>query len=133
VERINIVLQHEFVLLDLLLQVVHFSSFVVDFFNQSDVFVHDFCILFAMIVLVFLQHPFNIVALLLKPFSLLGVEMINVRVASVLAVALFFYILLVKSDNASLELFEVCDVVQAFENVVFELFFVCFLLVESCS
>lgn len=126
----SIVLQHHLILLDLLSKVVHLLLLVVDLLEQLYVFVHDLGILLFVVLLILLEHLLEVVALLLKPLSLLRVDVVQVRVTAVLAVEFLFNVLLVKTDHAGLQLFEVGDVMQALEDVILELLLVLLLFVQ---
>lgn len=52
---------------------------------------------------------------------------------SSLVLDFFLHIFLVKSDNTSLKLFEICDLVKALENIVLEFLLIVLLFIQSLS
>jgi len=118
-----------FVLSDLDLKCLHFFSLVIDFLKENDVFRHDLVVVFLVDLLVFLEHLSQVVDVVFEVSALTGVFTVKIGVAS-LVLDLFLHVFLVKADDASLELFEVSDVMEAIEHVIFELLLEALLLIE---
>jgi hypothetical protein len=83
-------------------------------------------------ILVLLKHLSQIVHIVLEVLALVSVLTMKVSIA-LLILDLFFNILLVKSDNTLLQLFEISDVVKALKYIILELLFEAFLLIELFS
>jgi len=121
------------VLFDLLLQCVLLLDLVIDFKEKVDVFLHDLGVLLFVNFLIFDHHSLQVVHVLLEPSSLESVVAMNISVGALILAAFVFDVDLVKSDHASLQLLVICDVMQAIENIIFELLLVSLLVVEHLS
>jgi hypothetical protein len=83
-------------------------------------------------ILIFLEHESQIIDVVFKISSLLSIFFMNISISS-LVLDLFFDILLMKSDDSSLELLEVSDVMKNFEDIILELLLVTFLFIKRLS
>lgn len=108
---------------------MHILSKYVDLLEKHDIFLHDPGVLLLVHVLVLLQHLSQIVNVVFKVLSLVGVFPVQVGV-SLLILDLFLDVLLVEADDALLEFLEVSDVMQALEHIVLELLLEALLVIQ---
>jgi len=83
-------------------------------------------------ILILLKHLPEVVDIVFQVPSLIGILSMEISV-SLLILHLFLNILLVKPNHTLLKFLEVCNVMQAFENVILELLLVAFLLLKLLS
>ena len=80
-------------------------------------------------VLVLLEHESQVVNVVLQVSSLLSVLFVDIGVSG-LVLDLLFHVFLVQSDDSSLQLFEVSDVMENLEDIILEFLLVALLLVQ---
>jgi len=100
--------------------------------QKHDVFLHDSRVLLLVNVLILLKHLSEIVDVVFEIFSLVCILSMQISVP-LLILDFFFNVLLVKTNDAFLKLFEVSNVMKAFENVILKLLLEAFLLIELLS
>ncbi len=83
-------------------------------------------------VLIFLEHLSKVINVVFKVSSLVSILTMKVSIA-LLVLDLLLNILFMKSDYTLLKFLEVCNVMQAFEDVILELLLELFLFVELVS
>jgi hypothetical protein len=104
----------------------------IDFLEKHNVFLHDARVLLLVHILVLLEHLAKIVHIVFKILALIGILTMKVGVA-LLILHLFLHILLVKTNDALLELLEVGNVMKTLEYVILELLFEAFLIIKGFS
>jgi hypothetical protein len=104
----------------------------IDFLEKHNVFLHDARVLLLVHILVLLEHLAKIVHIVFKILALIGILAMKVGVA-LLILHLFLHILLVKTNDALLELLEVGNVMKTLEYVILELLFEAFLIIKGFS
>jgi len=105
-----------------------FFSLIIDLLQEVNVFRHDLGVVFLVHVLVFLEHLSQVFDVVLQVAAFVRILTMKIGISS-LVLDLFLHILLVKADDTTLKLFEIGDVMQAIEDVIFELFLVALLLI----
>ena len=100
----------------------------VNFLKKHDIFLHDARILLLMYILIFWEHLFNVVHIILQLLTLICILAMKISV-SLLILNFFFDIFLMKADDSLLQLFEISDVMKTFENIILELLFEALLFV----
>jgi len=83
-------------------------------------------------ILILLQHLSQIINIVFEVFALIGILSVQIGV-TLLILDLFFHVFFVKADDALFKFLEVCDVMQALENVVLELLLETLLVVKLLS
>jgi hypothetical protein len=104
----------------------------IDFLEKHNVFLHDARVLLLVHILVLLEHLAKIVHIVFKILALICILAMKVGVA-LLILHLFLHILLVKTNDALLELLEVGNVMKTLEYVILELLFEAFLIIKGFS
>lgn len=83
-------------------------------------------------VLIFLEHLSKVINVVFKVSSLVSILTMKVSIA-LLVLDLLLNILFMKSDYTLLKFLEVCNVMQALEDVILELLLELFLFIELVS
>ena len=103
-------------------------SLLIDLRKQLNILVHNLLVLFFVDILIFLKHKSQIVNIILKISSFIGILSMHVAVTGfVLIFNLFFHIFFMKSDDPSFEFLEISDVMKTLIYIIFEFFLICFL------
>ena len=101
----------------------------VDLLEKHDILLHDSGVLLLVYILIFLKHLPQVIHIVLKVLALVSIFTVKVCV-TLLILNLLLDVFLVETDDALLELLEVGNVMQAFEDVVLELLLEAFLLIK---
>jgi len=122
----------ELVLLDLLLKCMLLDPLIVDLLQKLNILRHNLRVLLLVDILILLEHQSQVVNVVFQVSSLLSVLFMDVGVSG-LVLDLFFDVLFMESNDTSLKLLEISDVVKDLKNIVLELLLVSFLLVKVLS
>jgi len=122
----------ELVLLDLLLKCMLLDPLIVDLLQKLNILRHNLRVLLLVDILILLEHESQVVNVVFQVSSLLSVLFMDVSVSG-LVLDLFFDVLFMESNDTSLKLLEISDVVKDLKNIVLELLLVSFLLVKVLS
>jgi len=122
----------ELVLLDLLLKCMLLDPLIVDLLQKLNILRHNLRVLLLVDILILLEHQSQVVNVVFQVSSLLSVLFMDVGVSG-LVLDLFFHVLFMESNDTSLKLLEISDVVKDLKNIVLELLLVSFLLVKVLS
>jgi len=122
----------ELVLLDLLLKCMLLDPLIVDLLQKLNILRHNLRVLLLVDILILLEHQSQVVNVVFQVSSLLSVLFMDVGVSS-LVLDLFFDVLFMESNDTSLKLLEISDVVKDLKNIVLELLLVSFLLIKVLS
>jgi len=122
----------QLVLLDLLLKCMLLDPLIVDLLQKLNILRHNLRVLLLVDILILLEHQSQVVNVVFQVSSLLSVLFMDVGVSS-LVLDLFFDVLFMESNDTSLKLLEISDVVKDLKNIVLELLLVSFLLVKVLS
>jgi len=122
----------ELVLLDLLLKCMLLDPLIVDLLQKLNILRHNLRVLLLVDILILLEHQSQVVNVVFQVSSLLSVLFMDVGVSS-LVLDLFFDVLFMESNDTSLKLLEISDVVKDLKNIVLELLLVSLLLIKVLS
>jgi len=100
----------------------------VDLLEKHDILLHYPGVFLLVHILIFLKHLPQVVHIVLKVLALVSIFTVKVCV-TLLILNLLLDVFLVETDDTLLELLEVGNVMQAFEDVVLELLLEAFLLI----
>jgi len=122
----------ELVLLDLLLKCMLLDPLIVDLLQKLNILRHNLRVLLLVDILILLEHESQVVNVVFQVSSLLSVLFMDVGVSG-LVLDLFFDVLFMESNDTSLKLLEISDVVKDLKNIVLELLLVSLLLIKVLS
>jgi len=122
----------ELVLLDLLLKCMLLDPLIVDLLQKLNILRHNLRVLLLVDILILLEHQSQVVNVVFQVSSLLSVLFMDVGVSG-LVLDLFFDVLFMESNDTSLKLLEISDVVKDLKNIVLELLLVSLLLIKVLS